>query len=223
MIRSIIRAALLVALCVTGGHIYAKSPCDDIANAQQKQSCLKNEQQRAQQQTQQQAQQEAQRQAQLKAQQQQQQQAQQRAQQQQVTPPNTANTGKTQQPTSATTGANTKQSECSGRTWNNPESEKRCKKVEEDYKKRLEEDKSLRDYEERKRNSGNYSGGSAPQKKGCDGLYDGTLSKRQIACCEAHDRCYEKYGCNKSSWKGNALGEDFPCQKCNTTVKNCLL
>lgn len=105
MIRSIIRAALLVALCITGGHIYAKGPCDDIANAQQKQQCLKNEQQRAQQQAQQQqqqqaqqkaqeqqrqqqaaaqqkAQQDAQRQAQLKAQQEQQRQQQQNAERQ---------------------------------------------------------------------------------------------------------------------------------------------
>lgn len=89
VIRSITRAALLVALCITGGHIYAKGPCDDIANAQQKQQCLKNEQQRAQQQAQQQlAQQKAQQQQQLqqaqqRAQKQQQQQAQLKAQQEQ--------------------------------------------------------------------------------------------------------------------------------------------
>ncbi|MDP2824595.1 MAG: carboxypeptidase regulatory-like domain-containing protein [Sulfuritalea sp.] len=73
MKTSIIHAGLLAVLCAIASHAYAKGPCDDIANAQQKQQCLKNEEQKSQQQAQQQAQlkaqQEAQRQAQLKAQQ----------------------------------------------------------------------------------------------------------------------------------------------------------
>jgi len=40
-------------------------------------------------------------------------------------------------------------------------------------------------------------------------------------CCQEHDKCYEKYGCNASSWlPGMLLG---PCQICNIKVTQCIL
>jgi hypothetical protein len=38
-------------------------------------------------------------------------------------------------------------------------------------------------------------------------------------CCIEHDKCYEKHGCNASSWKG---WKGSACQVCNTTFKSCL-
>jgi hypothetical protein len=37
------------------------------------------------------------------------------------------------------------------------------------------------------------------------------------ACCDVHDDCFSRYGCNVSSWVfGSAQ-----CQTCNTAVVNC--
>ena len=68
MNTSIIRAGLVAVLCIIASHAYAKGPCDDITNAQHKQKCLKDEDQKAQQQAKFRAQQEAKHQAELRAQ-----------------------------------------------------------------------------------------------------------------------------------------------------------
>jgi RHS repeat-associated protein len=41
-------------------------------------------------------------------------------------------------------------------------------------------------------------------------------------CCEEHDRCYTRYGCNQTSWAGNAIGVSFPCQQCNAAAVQCV-
>ncbi len=43
-----------------------------------------------------------------------------------------------------------------------------------------------------------------------------------LSCCQAHDACYAKYGCNQSSWIGNAAGQSKECQQCNSEVKSCV-
>jgi len=69
--------------------------------------------------------------------------------------------------------------------------------------------------------NGNYSSGYSPQTPGCDRFPDlnGCVKK----CCEKHDRCYAKYGCNASSWRGNLGGYNYNCQKCNDAVSECIL
>lgn len=40
-------------------------------------------------------------------------------------------------------------------------------------------------------------------------------------CCIKHDKCYEKYGCNFSSWlPGVLIG---PCQMCNMEAVVCIM
>jgi hypothetical protein len=40
-------------------------------------------------------------------------------------------------------------------------------------------------------------------------------------CCEEHDKCYQKYGCNASSW--SPLGFAFgPCKVCNMKAASCV-
>jgi hypothetical protein len=38
-------------------------------------------------------------------------------------------------------------------------------------------------------------------------------------CCYEHDKCYEKYRCNQSSWRPIWS----PCSLCNFTVATCIL
>ena len=39
-------------------------------------------------------------------------------------------------------------------------------------------------------------------------------------CCLEHDLCYQKYGCNASSWLRPPIG---PCQLCNIKAEICIL
>ena len=49
---------------------------------------------------------------------------------------------------------------------------------------------------------------------------DDNLCTKQ--CCIDHDRCFEKYGCNASSWWGNLNGWVGACQACNSEAKACV-
>jgi RHS repeat-associated protein len=42
-------------------------------------------------------------------------------------------------------------------------------------------------------------------------------------CCDEHDRCFEKYRCNATSWVGNLMGTGFACQECNHAAFGCML
>jgi RHS repeat-associated protein len=69
--------------------------------------------------------------------------------------------------------------------------------------------------------NGNYRPGFDPQIPGCDKFPD--INSCVSNCCEEHDRCYERYGCNASSWQGNLLGENMACQQCNAAAKSCVI
>ncbi len=69
--------------------------------------------------------------------------------------------------------------------------------------------------------NGNYRPGFDAQIPGCDKFPD--INSCVSQCCEEHDRCYERYGCNASSWKGNLLGESMACQQCNAAAKSCVI
>jgi len=53
---------------------------------------------------------------------------------------------------------------------------------------------------------------------GCDGLHwlDGTNFRY---CCDIHDYCYEKYGCNASSWW--TIWRSWNCDRCNMEAVWC--
>jgi hypothetical protein len=55
---------------------------------------------------------------------------------------------------------------------------------------------------------------------GCDGLHwlDVTIYR---PCCDAHDRCYEKYGCSWRSWW--EWWSSWQCAGCNLGVTICIL
>jgi RHS repeat-associated protein len=63
---------------------------------------------------------------------------------------------------------------------------------------------------------------AAPQAPGCDGVPDCFETAAIRACCDDHDRCYERYGCNQGSW---ALlgGVQDACNECNRRVTECFL
>src|SRR5690606_30790478 len=69
--------------------------------------------------------------------------------------------------------------------------------------------------------NGNYRPGFEPQIPGCH--YFPGLNGCITQCCEEHDRCYEKHGCNASSWYGNRFGYDGACQECNAAARRCVL
>ncbi|KAF0219656.1 MAG: YD repeat [Geobacteraceae bacterium] len=48
-------------------------------------------------------------------------------------------------------------------------------------------------------------------------------SKCTKKCCQEHDRCYERNGCNASSWLGNIIGNDAGCQRCNSKAVDCIM
>jgi len=50
------------------------------------------------------------------------------------------------------------------------------------------------------------------------GLNNNSCTKQ---CCVEHDKCYEKYGCNFSSWFGGGL--IGPCQYCNMKAAACVI
>lgn len=54
---------------------------------------------------------------------------------------------------------------------------------------------------------------------GCTGLHwlDGSVFR---VCCDAHDRCYYKYGCSSSSWYW-PFGNAWQCTACNMGAVNC--
>ena len=53
---------------------------------------------------------------------------------------------------------------------------------------------------------------------GCDYLHwlDGTVFR---SCCDQHDKCYEKRGCDASSWW--LVWKSWSCDFCNTQVERC--
>jgi hypothetical protein len=55
---------------------------------------------------------------------------------------------------------------------------------------------------------------------GCDGLHwlDYTIFR---PCCDAHDRCYEKYGCSWRSWW--EVWSSWRCTGCNIGVTFCIM
>jgi hypothetical protein len=55
---------------------------------------------------------------------------------------------------------------------------------------------------------------------GCDGLHwlDMTIFR---PCCDAHDRCYEKYGCSWKSWW--QWWSSWGCTGCNIGVTICIM
>jgi hypothetical protein len=48
-------------------------------------------------------------------------------------------------------------------------------------------------------------------------------NKRTKKCCQEHDECYAKHGCNASSWGRTLLGLPSACYMCNHRVVDCLL
>ena len=42
-------------------------------------------------------------------------------------------------------------------------------------------------------------------------------------CCIAHDSCYERFGCNASSWFGNLVHTRRACQLCNLLAAKCVI
>jgi RHS repeat-associated protein len=75
--------------------------------------------------------------------------------------------------------------------------------------------------------NGNYDPGFDRQDGIC--TVDGSLGAEMNAnpcirkCCKIHDDCYTKYGCNKSSWRGNFEGHSRSCQKCNADAVKCIV
>ncbi|HTV02037.1 MAG TPA: hypothetical protein VMF13_15925 [Luteitalea sp.] len=65
-----------------------------------------------------------------------------------------------------------------------------------------------------------FGGGTAAANEpGCDNLHwlDGSIFR---ACCDVHDRCYEKEGCSSGSWFWPFSGS-WSCQRCNVAVVYC--
>jgi len=70
--------------------------------------------------------------------------------------------------------------------------------------------------------SGNYVPGFATQRPGCD-VFPNRLENPCVKdCCEIHDQCYARNGCNISSWVGNRFGYSLPCQQCNAATARCV-
>jgi hypothetical protein len=57
-------------------------------------------------------------------------------------------------------------------------------------------------------------------EEGCDGLHwlDGTIYR---FCCDIHDRCYSKYGCNATSWW--QFWNGWRCDACNSWAAWCFV
>jgi RHS repeat-associated protein len=77
------------------------------------------------------------------------------------------------------------------------------------------------------RGVGNVWTGFTPQDWVCSsGAAPLNHSACQKKCCIAHDKCYQRYGCNASSWITSFihLGPPFElgCQKCNREVVECI-
>lgn len=64
-----------------------------------------------------------------------------------------------------------------------------------------------------------FGGARAANDPGCDRLHwlDGSIFR---ACCDEHDRCYEKNGCSESSWFWPFSGS-WSCQRCNAQAVYC--
>jgi hypothetical protein len=62
-------------------------------------------------------------------------------------------------------------------------------------------------------------GAAAVNEPGCDYLHwlDNTIFRR---CCDAHDQCFEKHGCNASSWRWPFSGT-WICAACNAAAVWC--
>ena len=41
-------------------------------------------------------------------------------------------------------------------------------------------------------------------------------------CCVVHDKCFQMFLCNSSSWVGNVLGLGRDCQACNSAARKCI-
>ena len=70
--------------------------------------------------------------------------------------------------------------------------------------------------------NGNWEGGYQRQELVC--TEPGTLLDRNVCtkrCCIAHDRCFQMFRCNSSSWIG--LLRDYPCQACNRRAFSCFV
>jgi RHS repeat-associated protein len=63
---------------------------------------------------------------------------------------------------------------------------------------------------------------AAPQAAGCDGIPDCLETPAIRTCCDEHDRCYQRYGCNEGSWALLGTVRDA-CNECNTRVTACFL
>jgi len=73
--------------------------------------------------------------------------------------------------------------------------------------------------------NGNYTPGFAPQDNVCTfpGGGAGNSNACVLQCCQAHDACYTRSGCNASSWNGNLPGGySGACQQCNSEVVRCI-
>jgi RHS repeat-associated protein len=72
--------------------------------------------------------------------------------------------------------------------------------------------------------SGNTWPGYTPQDWICSdpagSLNQWSCTKK---CCVEHDSCYQRMGCNASSWIGNFTGRNKPCQMCNAVAVICMI
>ncbi|WP_372521572.1 RHS repeat-associated core domain-containing protein [Sulfuricaulis sp.] len=72
--------------------------------------------------------------------------------------------------------------------------------------------------------NGNVRPGFSLQKPGCDvdGSVGSWMNRKPCIrkCCDEHDDCYKKYGCNASSWRGRLYSS---CDICNMKVMWCII
>lgn len=77
--------------------------------------------------------------------------------------------------------------------------------------------------------NGNYDPGFTDQDQKCSSLAAPlNLDKCSKKCCQAHDECFRRNGCNASSWNGmsgywaGVSGFNRACQQCNAEVVRCI-
>ncbi len=77
-----------------------------------------------------------------------------------------------------------------------------------------------------RRGNGNFKPGFTPQDSICTvPAAVGFLNRNRctLKCCQEHDDCYTKYGCNASSWLGNVALYPAACQFWNSRAVVCMV
>ncbi len=74
--------------------------------------------------------------------------------------------------------------------------------------------------------NGNAGAGNWPQDMECSSIAKGfNDNKCTKDCCIEHDKCYQRWECNSSSWYGRFPGLPIPsvCQLCNLVATACII